>query len=285
MTTTAKNKNSADTSAEIYDSFKIMHCRCPVCKENTELDLSQISSASHEADCTACNSPITIKRISYSQREKKSTSFANCASCGNPLTDLQRCDSCGAVFPDFYEAVKSARKKVSPAAESKPRFSPVSVALVIILIFATAGLSFYNYMQSREQYIDTYFRMLNAVITGIDTNIRISSLKGNAKISAQDEATVNRIKTATSRLENELSRHPVGLAAPKEKLNSLMLVYNESNTLITYPPGTQKELSELQTSIKKKRDAAANDIKTSLPTSFVKGLENARLKYRGLKEF
>ncbi len=284
--TTDNQKDQADTSANIYESFRIMNCRCPICDENTEIDLSQITSASHESDCTACDAPITIKRSPYSQREKKVTRYASCASCGNQLTDLQRCDTCGAVFPDFYEAVKSNRKKVVPGAEPKRKFSLLSISLIVILMLVTAGLCLFNYLNAREQYTDNYFRMLNAVIIGIDTNIKVSSShKGDTKISSQEEAAVNRVKTVAARLEKDLANPPAGFGSMKDRLMVLYNVYQESNALLNHSAATQKELSEMQENLGKKRDAAIKEIKVALPSSFKTALVNAKAKYKGLKDF
>ena len=283
---TSQNSSSTNTSAEIYESFKLMNCVCPKCREQTEVDLSQIKTSSHEIDCTSCGTPLTINRLPYSQREKRTTNNANCSSCGNQLKDLQRCESCGAVFPDFFEAVKSKRKKKGATEYSDRKISPLSIVIITILLAATASLYLTTYMQAREQYIDNYFRVLNAVIAGIDTNIRVSSVKGAAKLSDKDEAVLNRIKSTASRVQKDLANPPMGLGSvEKDKLLAFYGLYQESNSLVTYPPATQNELSELQDLFRKKKETALKDIKASLPQSYIKYLQDAKIKYRSLKDF
>ena len=275
--------NKADESAEMYDSFKIMSCICPVCGEKTEVDFSIIPPNGLETNCTSCNAPLLIRKSTFAQKEKNRVKNANCASCGNMLKDHQQCDSCGAVFPDYYEALKSDRKQPGPVST---KFSSASIALIIVLLLITAGLYFYNYLQMRDQYIDNYFKALHAIKSGIDLNLKVSlNQPVTTRINSTDEAKINRIRTESARRLKEIGKPPVGLKQANEKLVSLYKVYLETDALITSPPKTSKDLSDLIDKLTKNSADSEKELKASFPDSLKTGLENARLKYKGLKDF
>jgi hypothetical protein len=192
-----------------------MNCLCPKCNATIAPDVTDVPSDGIFLKCPECGAGFDLQRKSFATRSICKGTGITCAECGNTPGSTIYCQSCHALYPDFYvtETTSAAKKKLNKilAALTKPAklkalpghypqdvkhirttasAAPVSSkgvklpvsgrlmqAVSAIIILALIGGGGYYYYQDKieTEYSANYVRTIYAIKTTADNNIRLST--------------------------------------------------------------------------------------------------------------
>jgi hypothetical protein len=171
----------------------------------------------------------------------------------------------------------------------------VGVVAVVALLAVGLGL-FYMKMQAERRYAQDYMRALYTIKTGTDLSVktceRISSdwkAKMDAgqnfvpRISADEEAKLNKVKEVTDRYMQKLNKPPKKYAGNKEKLADLYGIYTKSNALALAPSGTITSFESAAAKSQSDFNTSITALKDSMPDVLSKEFKIAQKKYKGLQ--
>lgn len=187
-----------------------MKCSCPKCKTDISEDLAEIPDDGVLLRCAACNTNFNLKKESFARRALRRGEDITCAECSSQLGPAIYCQSCHALYPDYYitETTSAAKKqlgkvltkfksinrlgkartvshqqsKYMPAATAKKKTkgikllnNPAQLALTLgILLVILGGFGFYYYQQKIEnEYMGNYVKALFVIKTSEDYNIKL----------------------------------------------------------------------------------------------------------------
>lgn len=104
---------------ELAEPMHRLTCSCPHCAADIELELPEPGQQVVETSCAACNAAVALVRESSATRARQHSRDISCALCGSRLSHHPHCTSCGALFPDYFVALKP--EEVRRRASSKRR--------------------------------------------------------------------------------------------------------------------------------------------------------------------
>jgi hypothetical protein len=178
------------------------------------------------------------------------------------------------------------------------RFAVIVTTLIVMCALVAAGLFAFDYHKSGLNYAENYIKALYCIKTGIDSNVKSgTSLKTewesatasgksfSPRISNYDETKSVKLESEIDKYMQKLSKPPKGFSRANESLTKIHNIYLESEALVRSRPTTLQELNISLENLNKQMRLASQDLKSDLPDSLKKEMEQAKLKYRGMKDF
>jgi hypothetical protein len=178
------------------------------------------------------------------------------------------------------------------------RFAIIVTTLIVMCALVAAGIFAFDYQRSGLNYAENYIKALYCIKTGIDSNVNsCTSLKTewesatasgkrfSPRISNYDETKSGKLGSEIDKYLQKLSKPPKGFSRANENLTKIHNIYLDSEALVRSRPTTLQELNISLENLNKKMRLASQDLKSDLPDSLKKEMEQAKLKYRGMKDF
>jgi hypothetical protein len=193
-----------------------MRCLCPKCKESIELDLEEIPEDGTFTKCTECSAGFLLRKESFARRALHHGEEITCAECGNTLGPSIYCQSCHALYPDFYAAETSSAAKnklgkllgklnisrklskhpsaaANESTSGGPAQQPKKIAgirlpgqpaqlaatLLIILLFIGGGGYFWYQNSIETKYAEAYVRVLFSIKNAADFELKTCNRVAN----------------------------------------------------------------------------------------------------------
>jgi hypothetical protein len=168
----------------------------------------------------------------------------------------------------------------------------IGISAVTLLALIALGVTYYNIVQARKQYVSSYVMALYGIKTGSDLSLKAckqisadGAVKGQTiptRVSVDDENQLNKIKDQTDKYLKKLNNPPSAFADSNQKLQQLNALYNKLNSAAQNPTGTIQSFSELTQKTENEFQAAVETLKKSLTSELAEELKVAKLKYKGL---
>jgi hypothetical protein len=301
-----------------------MNCPCPKCKTPAQIDHSEIPENGTDRICEACKSRFWIYRESFGGRALKKRGEIFCADCGGELDRAIACPSCGKLYPEyvFAQATKAAPKRtvhvrstyyirrrparkplsrtvVIPKKPGKklPIVNKYSISALVLVILVVAGTIVYAKFTAEKEYSANYTKALYGIKAGTDLCLKpYEKIKSSSESSSlpryatpslspieQDKAIT--IKTRVDNLMKKTENAPEKFITAKEQLNNLYGVYAKIHAFALQPSGTTQTDVATAENLQIEFKNSARELKSSLPKKLSGELENARTRYRNLRDF
>lgn len=298
-----------------------MNCTCPKCKTTTHIDHSGIPENGTDRICEACKSRFWIYRESFGGRALKKRGEIFCAACGGELDRSIACPSCGKLYPEyaFAQATKAAPKrtvhvrstyyirrrparkplpqKVVAPKKTEKKLSIVNKysisAMMLVILVVTGTIAYVKYIAEKD-YSANYVRALYGIKLGTDYSLKpFENKASNSENSAnsarntskEEQSKLNTIRTQVDNLMKKTEKPPQKFVIAREKLNTLYGVYINTCTLALQSSGSAQENSDSAEKLRSEFRKSAQELKSALPMQLSNELENARAKYRSLRDF
>jgi len=195
------------------------------------------------------------------------------------------------------EARPVPERRAAPKAVVSPRGLRLVITLLVITLL-TGGASYaFHRHQRQQEFIDNYFRAVNGVKVGNDYAQQVclqmaaswksatdSGTRYTPRPNEKDEARLNKTRQNVDKLLQYMGSPPAKFAQAHQKLVQLKNAYQKTQDLATNPPESLQSLTTSADQAASGFKAAAQDLKSNLPEAFKDKLDDAKLKYRGLKE-
>ncbi|MBT0662878.1 hypothetical protein KI809_01085 [Geobacter pelophilus] len=205
----------------------------------------------------------------------------------------------GAGKPKLAYSAKAVVKG-SRAASGMSRSLPALIG-VIVLIVAVFGGGYVMYTKNKAEkmYVETYFKALYGIKTGNDLSTKVISRIATEWKSAQDSGRsfapfpsaedltkLNKVKSEVEKIiAKQLADPPDKFAASREGLVKLNGQYGRLHALASTPPNSLPELNDAFGKASASFAESAKSLKSTLPEVMTAELENAKKKYKNLREF
>lgn len=301
-----------------------MNCTCPKCKASTHIDHSEITEKGIDRICDACKSRFWLYRESFGGRALKKRGEIFCATCGGELDRSIACPSCGILYPEyvFAQATKAVPKRTvhvrstyyirrRPARKPLPKKTvtpkkPVkklkivnkyTISAAILAVLTLAGSVVYSKYQAVKEYSANYTKVLYGIKTGTDLSLKpfekiasssassFSPLDPVPSLSSNEQSRLNTIKTQVDKNMKKTDNPPEKFVSAKENLNTLYGVYVKIHALALQSSGSIRDSLESAENLKTEFKKSSRELKSALPKQLSDELENARAKYRNLRDF
>lgn len=258
----------------------------------------------HHPHCLSCGALFPDYYVAMSSEE------ANRKVKARRRAELRR--SLSKLNPSFYfdffgflggraERLPGVRSIPERHAAQKVAVSPRGLRLVITLLVVTllaGGASYAFRLHQRQQvFIDNYFRAVNGVKTGNDFSLEIcskmaadwkaatdSGLRYTPRLNDKEQARINTTSQNVDKLLQYMGTPPGKFAQAHQKLVQLKSAYQKSQSLVTTPPENLQLLTTSADQAASNFKAAAQDLKNNLPEAMKNKLDEAKLKYHGLRD-
>lgn len=301
-----------------------MNCTCPKCKASTHIDHSEITEKGIDRICDACKSRFWLYRESFGGRALKKRGEIFCATCGGELDRSIACPSCGILYPEyvFAQATKAVPKRTvhvrstyyirrRPARKPLPKKTvtpkkPVkklkivnkyTISAAILAVLTLVGSVVYSKYQAVKEYSANYTKVLYGIKTGTDLSLKpfekiasssassFSPLDPAPSLSSNEQSRLNTIKTQIDKNMKKTENPPEKFVSAKENLNKLYGVYVKIHALALQSSGSIRDSLESAENLKTEFKKSSGELKSALPKQLSDELENARAKYRNLRDF
>lgn len=217
---------------------------CTKCRSNIELNLPDVPTEGSLEKCPDCGTSLLIQRVSFAKRALHSGSQITCAECGSALGSAIYCQSCYALYPDYYIAEPSSVAKQQmgkllrifsfmnrqstttvsdssiPGQRSTQGSSPASKGIkqphlkarlaltTVVVIFLAVGGSFYWYQERiANQYTESYIRELRLIKSSRDFDVKLG-----ARIATEWKAGIQPILTSTEKTASSRGKEDIETA-------------------------------------------------------------------------
>ena len=214
---------------------------CTKCHSNIELNFPDIPIEGSLEKCPDCGTTLLIQRVSFAKRALHSGSQITCAECGSALGTAIYCQSCYALYPDYYVSEPSSAAKqqmgkllrrfsfmnrqstttVSDSSYSGQRStqgsSPVRkginlqarLALIIVVVILLAGGGGFYWYQERiaNQYTESYIRALRLIKSSRDFDVKLG-----ARIATEWKPGIQPILTSTEKTASSRGKEDIETA-------------------------------------------------------------------------
>ena len=307
-----------------------MTCSCPKCQADIQVDHAQISGDETSHACPVCSARFLLYTESFASRALRKGTEIYCAHCGGKPGSSISCRSCGAVFPDYIvleAGQKRTRKKReavvvkeggAPKLARRPAYVPgktvsapskragaglgryraIAIGVVILTVFATAGVSGYRSYETQRRYVKDYVSALYGIKTGKDRCVKVrtrlvadwkaaldSGHNAVPRANAEEEASLVDIRGRAGEMMKKVDETPKKFAAAKEKLLVLQGIYLKlSAATLTVPSGTPASFSDATAQADADFKRAAQDLKGTLPEALSEELKVAMARHLGLRD-
>jgi hypothetical protein len=301
-----------------------MNCTCPKCKASTHIDHSEITEKGIDRICDACKSRFWLYRESFGGRALKKRGEIFCATCGGELDRSIACPSCGILYPEyvFAQATKAVPKRTvhvrstyyirrRPARKPLPKKTvtqkkPVkklkivnkyTISAAILAVLTLVGSVVYSKYQAVKEYSANYTKVLYGIKTGTDLSLKpfekiasssassFSPLDPAPSLSSNEQSRLNTIKAQIDKNMKKTENPPKKFVSAKENLNKLYGVYVKIHALALQSSGSIRDSLESAENLKTEFKKSSRELKSALPKQLSDELENARAKYRNLRDF
>lgn len=301
-----------------------MNCTCPKCKASTHIDHSEITEKGIDRICDACKSRFWLYRESFGGRALKKRGEIFCAVCGGELDRSIACPSCGILYPEyvFAQATKAVPKRTvhvrstyyirrRPARKPLPKKTvapkkPVkklkivnkyTISAAILAVLTLAGSVVYSKYKAVKEYSANYTKVLYGIKTGTDLSLKpfekiasspassFSPLDPAPSLSSNEQSRLNTIKTQIDKNMKKTENPPEKFVSAKENLNKLYGVYVKIHAFALQSSGSTRDSLESAENLKTEFKKSSRELKSALPKQLSDELENARAKYRNLRDF
>jgi hypothetical protein len=301
-----------------------MICSCPKCKAPANIDHSEIPENGIDKVCDTCRSRFWLYRESFGGRALKKRGEIFCATCGGELDRSIACPSCGILYPTyvFAQATKAVPKRTVHVRSTyyirrRPTRKPVhkkalapqkpvkklkivnkyTISAALLAVVIIAGAVIYSKVKSAKEYSASYTKVLYGIKTGTDISLKpfekiasssassFSPLDPTPSLSSNEQSRLNAIKAQVDKSMKKTDNPPEKFALAKENLNKLYGVYMKIHTMALQPSGSIRGYMESAEKLKSEFKKSSQELKSSLPKQLSDELENARAKYRGLRDF
>jgi hypothetical protein len=306
------------------DGKEQMICTCPKCKAPTQLDHADIPESGTDRICDACKSRFWLYRETFGGRALKKSGEIFCVGCGEELDRSIACPSCGELYPAFVfaQATKAAPKRTvhvrstyyirrrptrkpipkKAIAPKKPTqklsiFNKYTISAVLLAVVITVGAVVYSKVKVVNEYSTNYTKILYAIKAGTDICLKpyekVAASSGSSfspydptpSLSANEQSRLNVIKAKVDTSMKKMENPPEKFVTAKEKLNNLYGVYAKIHAFALQPSGTMQKDVEAAVKMKIEFKKTSQELKSDLPKQLSEELENARAKYRNLRDF
>lgn len=301
-----------------------MNCTCPKCKASTHIDHTEITEKGTDRICEVCKSRFWLYRESFGGRALKKRGEIFCAACGGELDRSIACPSCGILYPEyiFAQATKAVPKRTvhvrstyyirrrpartplpkKAAAPKKPArklkiTNPYIISAAILAVVTLAGAAFYSSHKAAREYSENYVKALYGIKTGIDIGLKpfekiASSSAGSfsppppaPSLGSKEQSRLKTIKRQVDTYMKKTDNPPKKFASAKESLNKLYGVYTKIHAFALQPPSSVGDSQESAENLKTEFKKSSRELTAGLPKQLSDALENARAKYRNLRDF
>lgn len=301
-----------------------MNCACPKCTAPIEIDHSVIHENGVDRICDACKSRFWLYRESFGGRALKKRGEIFCASCGGELDRSIACPSCGKLYPDyvFAQATKAAPKRTvhvrstyyirrrparkpvphKTAAPKKPagKFAIVNKYTISAALFAVlmvAGYAVYSHITAIKEYSAHYIRVLYGIKTGTDLCLQpfekttsssadsFSQVNAAPTLSSKEQSRLTTVKVRVDALMKETESPPKKFLIAKKNLDNLYGTYAKMHALALQHSNSLQDYADSAEKLKNEFKNSSRELKSALPEQLSDELENARAKYRNLRDF
>ncbi len=168
----------------------------------------------------------------------------------------------------------------------------IIISLLILTAVAAGSFALYTKTQAEKKFAYAYVLALFYMKQGVDINTAIctklaTDWKTKAvppRISAEDEARINKARTAVDKMIQTFNEPPAKFVAAKEQLVKINGIYISYNALTMAPNGTLASFSEASAKAQADFKKAAIDLKANMPERVSEELQAGFVKYRGFKE-
>jgi uncharacterized protein YbaR (Trm112 family) len=297
---------------------------CPKCKAPTQLDHAEIPENGTDRICDACKSRFWLYKESFGGRALKKSGDIFCAGCGEELDRSIACPSCGKLYPAFVfaQATKAAPKRTvhvrstyyirrrptrkpipkKSIAPKKPTqipsfFNKYTISAVLLAALITVGTVVYSKVKVVREYSTNYTKVLYAIKAGTDICLNpyekrasssgsfFSPLDPTPSLSSSEQSRLNIIKAKVDTSMKKMENPPEKFVTAKEKLDNLYGVYAKIHAFALQPSGTMQKDVDAAEKMKIEFKRSSQELKSVLPKQLSEELENARAKYRNLRDF
>jgi hypothetical protein len=302
-----------------------MNCTCPKCNAPAQIDHSEIPENGTDRICETCKSRLWIYRESFGGRALKKRGEIFCVNCGGELDRTIACPSCGNLYPEyaFVQATKAAPKRTVHVRSTyyirrrparKPRSKTIvaakkpiqklsivnkySVSVLVLIILVVAGTTVYTKLAAEKEFSVNYVRALYGIKHGTDLSLKhfekksstpdnsTSALRDTSfSLSSEEQSKLNTIRTQVDNLMKKTEKPPQKFVAAREKLNNLYGVYTNICTFALQPTGSAEESADSADKLRTEFRKSSQELKSTLPKQLSVELENARARYRSLRDF
>lgn len=193
---------------------------------------------------------------------------------------------------------KTASSTIASSKLFSRKIAVLSIYLIVAVALIAGGVFAYHTYKSGQIYAENYFKALYCIKTGIDSNIKTSTLlktewesavalgiKSTPGISNKDEAKATKLRTEVEKYMQKMAEPPKRFSQANENLIKIHGIYLDTETLVQSRPNSPQELGKLIDNISKKMVMASQELKAKLPESLKAEFEITKLKYRGMKDF
>lgn len=172
------------------------------------------------------------------------------------------------------------------------------ISLFVAVFLIAAGIFAYNSYKTGQIYAENYIKSLYCIKTGIDLNIRTcTSLKTDWEsaltagrnfspgIGGKEDTKSAKLRSEVEKYMQKMIEPPKRFSKANESIKNIYAIYLDTDVLVQSKPRSPQELGNSVDNLNKKMALASQALKSNLPDSLKQELENAKLKYRGMKDF
>jgi len=298
-----------------------MKCSCPKCSAAINLDIQEIPTEGFFSKCPECGSGYLLKQESFARRALRKVDTITCAECGGELGLTNYCQSCHALYPDYYatETISAAKNKLgkfltrfktvkrvsetaapthyqpltAPAA-SKAKGQPLQFAVIGLILLALLGSGGYFYYQHKleTEYCQKFVRVISVIKSANDLNNRINTkvltdwrarqTPAAPILSPADKGSLSRAKADVDLVMQQLTKTPEKYAANKASAGRFYDVYIKMHALTSAPTGSPDSFAEATKKLDDEFRKTGSALKSELSGKLVAAFEEGKKKYRDL---
>jgi uncharacterized protein YbaR (Trm112 family) len=202
------------------------------------------------------------------------------------------------IQPVYKPKTESKTTVLSSAAKSN-NLPKLIAAFLVVVILLGGGYAMYAKNIAEKQYIETYFKALYGIKTGVELSAKVTSRissewkmaldsgRSFSPLPSIDELTrLNKVKSEVDKMITmQLSSPPKKLAPSRDGLVKLNDQYAKLHALASSPPNNLAMLNDVAGKATASFDESAKSLKATLPNPMPEELANAKKKYKNLKDF
>lgn len=300
-----------------------MKCSCPKCSTAINLDIQEIPTEGFFSKCPDCGVGYLLKQESFARRALRKVDTITCAECGGELGSENYCQSCHALYPDYYatEAISAAKNKLgklftkfkggkrssetsapthyvpaNASAASKAKGQPLQLAVIGLVLLALLGSGGYFYYQHKmeTEYCEKFVRVVsfiksandlnNKIISNVSTDWRARQTPSAPTLSPKDKGSLSRAKADVDLVMKELTKTPEKYAANQASLGSYYDTYIKMHSLTSAPTGSLDSFTEATKKLDDEFHKTGSALKSGLSGKLAEAFTEGKEKYRELSD-
>lgn len=192
-----------------------------------------------------------------------------------------------------YSPERSTGVAASPNVTKARRNMIVIVAgLAIVVALTASGVKMYKQHKLERKYAMFFTKTLYTIKSGTDYSLLVSDKtikqandKGILRITAEDEASLNKVKGIADQHLQQLKEPPTKYTNANESFGKVYAAYAKLHSTVVAPSGTTQSFSDAVAQYDNNFRQAAKELKANLPEELSQDLKNATVKYKALADF